>query len=198
VVLFVVGMVGAAYGANKLLQSQANQLLTVRSKAAALQNQQVALASAKKEIARYQSLSNIAESVVPQDKDQALTVNEIVTLAARSDVTLGAITFPPSTLGGVVAPTVSGVAEATPIQSAQSIALSQLTPVTDIPGVYSLTITVASDPTKTVPYAQFVNFLSSLEQNRRTALVTGIAIQPDPTNHGNISFTLTLNEYIKL
>jgi hypothetical protein len=42
-----------------------------------------------------------------------------------------------------------------------------------------------------------LDFLKGLENNRRTALVSDITITPDSKNSSNVSFNLTLDEYIK-
>jgi hypothetical protein len=70
-------------------------------------------------------------------------------------------------------------------------------PVVGIPGVYYLQITVQSNGSQTVPYNKFISFLDALEHNRRTALVSAIALTPDSKNSNNVGFNLTLDEYIK-
>jgi len=64
-------------------------------------------------------------------------------------------------------------------------------------GVYNLQIIIQEGTNSPVPYSKFIDFLSRLEQNRRTAQVTSIVLQPLATDRDNVSFTLTLNEYIK-
>ena len=39
--------------------------------------------------------------------------------------------------------------------------------------------------------------MAALENNRRTALVSAIALQPDAKDPNNVGFTLTIDEYIK-
>ena len=185
--LLVIGLIFGAYGADHLLQNQSKQLVSDRLQTSVLSQEQTELITAKQDIQKYQSLATITQSIVPQDKDQAETVLQIVNVAAANGVSLGSITFPSSSLG-----------LGTP-QSASStkLNLSQLTPVTGITGVYSLQLIVASDPSNPVPYSSFVNFLSALENNRRTALISQISIQPDEKDRNTVSFTLTLDEYIK-
>jgi len=43
----------------------------------------------------------------------------------------------------------------------------------------------------------FIDFLDNLEQNRRTAQVSGVTITPDPQNPSLLSFSLVVNVYIK-
>ncbi|HVU59579.1 MAG TPA: hypothetical protein VHC98_01955 [Candidatus Saccharimonadales bacterium] len=182
--LLVLGLVGGAYGADVLLQHASDQLVADRTKKAVLLQQEDQLARAKEDIKKYQDLANVAKSVVPEDKDQAQAVREIVNIAKDNAITLGSITFPTSVLGGTG--TTAGKAQ-----------LSQLTPVSGIAGVYNLEITVASDTNNPVPYTSFVRFLNALEHNRRTALVKSVTLQPNQKDRTTVSFTLILDEYIK-
>lgn len=182
--LAALALVGAAYEANSVLAGQASKLSQLRARSVTLSAQQSALIQDKKDIAKYSELNTIAESVVPQDKDQAGAVRQIVNIAAANNIKLSSITFSASTLGQ----TTSGV-------SAPS--LTQLSPVKGIPGVYNLQITITQNSTASVPYNSFLSFLSGLEQNRRTAEVTSITVTPDSKQPNNVSFTLVVNEFIK-
>jgi len=205
IALLTIGLVGGTYGANSLLKSRAQKLLSLKAQSAALQQEQQSLKTAQKELSAYADLEKIAKSVVPEDKDQAEAVREIVNIAANNGVNLASISFPASTLGTspsgtTVSPT--GAISATSSSSAASSAsktsaLSQLAPVKTIQGVYTLQISVASDTTKPVAYNKFISFLADLERNRRTAQVNTIALNPDKTNPDLISFTLGVSEYIK-
>ncbi len=200
-VLFA-GLLGGTYGTNKLLGSKANELTAQKAKSQALDQEQLSLNRDKKDIQTYSDLNKIAEAVVPQDKNQAEAVREIVNIAAANGVSLASITFPASTLGNLpngTAPS-TGTSGASPAPSAantKAASLSQLTPVKSIPGVYQLPITIKSDSNHPVKYVAFINFLSALEHNRRTSQVESIALQPDPANPAYVDFNLILNEYIK-
>ncbi len=185
--LLVVGLIMGAYGADKLLLNQSKQLVSDKLQTSVLSQEQNELIQAKQDINKYQSLANITQTIVPQDKDQAETVLQIVNLAKANGVSLGSITFPSSSLGQAVG---------TPSKSL-TLNLSQLTPVTGIPGVYNLQLIITSDSTAPVPYSSFINFLSALENNRRTALISEISVQPNTKNRNTVTFTLTLDEYIK-
>lgn len=202
-VLFL-GLLGGVYGTNKLLTNQANTLLGLKAKDQALAQEQLILNKAKKDVAAYDSLNQIAQAVVPQDKNQAEAVQEIVNIAAANGVTLASINFPASTLGlspsGAASTGTSSGSTGTvrPVSgNSKSASLSQLTPVRNIPGVYELPITINGNPNKPVQYEKFISFLSALEHNRRTAQVQTIAIQPSAQNRDLLTFNLTLSEYIK-
>lgn len=172
------------FKADKMLEHKYVQLASVSSKYQTLTAEEAQLTQDKTDITKYSSLNQVAESVVPQDKDQAETVREIVNLASQSGIPqLSSITFPPSALGGGSVKTKSG--------------LTQVTPVKGIPGVYDLEITISQDNSAEVPYSNFLNFLTKLEQNRRTALVNSVTVEPDQTNPSVVAFTIVLDEYIK-
>ncbi|MGH7241734.1 MAG: hypothetical protein ACREGB_05550, partial [Candidatus Saccharimonadales bacterium] len=82
--------------------------------------------------------------------------------------------------------------------------LTQLTPVPSIPGTYDLQLTDSSgtQPGQLSTFSQLVTLLQGLEQNRLTALVSQLSIQPasgttDTSSKDKLSFKLTLNVYIK-
>ncbi len=202
-VLFI-GLIAGAYGVNNLLGSQAAKLTGLKAKSLALNQEQLSLNRAKKDIQKYADLDKIAKSVVPEDKNQAEAVREIVNIAAGNNINLASITFPASTLGNGPVRSAGSPASATPAAPApaaggasKTAGLSQLQPVKNIPGVYLLVITVTGDPHQPVKYSKFINFLSALEHNRRTAQVSTITLQPDTKNRDYLTFALTLNEYIK-
>ncbi len=62
------GLLGGTYGTNKLLSSKADHLTALKAKSQALDQEQLTLSKAKKDIATYSSLNEIAQAVVPQDK----------------------------------------------------------------------------------------------------------------------------------
>lgn len=184
--IILANFVTLAYGANKILASQAAKLSSERAVGEALSNEQTTLTKNKQDLVKYRELNNIAKTIVPQDKDQAEAVREIVDIASQSGISkLTSVTFPSSTLG-------------TPLGGSTG-SLTQLTPVKGISGVYDLQITVteAYSQTKPVTYNQFLAFLRGLEQNRRTAQVSSINVQPSTTGDDGVGFTLVIDEYIK-
>ncbi|MCL4357920.1 hypothetical protein M1512_03440 [Patescibacteria group bacterium] len=182
--VLIIAALAGTYEITGLLKTKSAELVDLKAKSQALTEEQSYLISAKQEVARYASLQQITESIVPQDKDQAQTVLEIVKLAQQNNISLTGISFPASTLGS---PSVA---------ANSTLSLSQLTPVKGIPGVYVLPITINNNQAGSgVGYSSFYNFLTALEQNRRTSQVTGLSIQPQP--NGYINFSLTINVYIK-
>lgn len=192
--VLVIGLIiGCTVGGNKLLQEKSQKLSALKVESATIEQQQQALVQAKKDIEKYNDIDKIAKSVVPQDKDQAKTVREIVTIAAQNRIPIKSISFEASKLGEapVKAPArEDGTAAPKPVVPS----VSQVKPVPNIPGVYTLPIQVES--AGQVTYPDFLRFLESLEKNRRTAHVGTITINPDD-NGRTLDFSLTLNAYVK-
>jgi hypothetical protein len=179
IVLAIALLFVSVYFATGLLKNKSKVIADARVTVQALEQKQLKLAKARTDIEKYQSLSDIARSIVPQDKDQAQAIREIVTIAAANGIKLGSITFPSSSLGDAKVP------------------YSQLKAVKTIPDVYSLDITIQSDTLAPAPFASLLSFLDALGHNRRTALVSGITLQPDAKTPDRLSFIITLSEYVK-
>jgi hypothetical protein len=174
--LLVVGI--GVYLSSNLLQQKSKDVSKAKLRIMVAEANQEILRKAKVDIEKYKDLAEIAKIIVPQDKDQTQTVREISNLASQNGVVLESVTFPSSNL------------------SETQKTLTQLTPVPTMPGVYVLPITITSQ--KSPPtFDAFINFLSALEHNRRTALTTSIILDPDPLNPPHLKFTLVINEYIK-
>lgn len=192
IVASVVALFGGTFAINKMMTKESSALVAQKAESQALEQEQVALRKAKKDIEKYAELEKIAAAIVPNDKNQAEAVRQIVNIASANNITLGSVDFPASTLGGSGASSGKAAAKGT-----KNTTLTQLTPVKSIPGVYQLPITVSNDAEQPVPYNRFIGFLDDLEHNRRTAQVSSIELQPDTKNSNLLNFTLTLNSYIK-
>jgi len=191
-------IIASTVAGNNLLKKEASKLSDIKAQNQVLQDREVALIQAKKDIEKYKDLDTISKSIVPQDKDQARTVREINSIAAESGIKLQAITFTASNLGQAPPPAPaktdgdSDSKTATPAQPS----ITQVTPVEGIPGVYALGITITPAPEEAIPYEQFLGFLERLENNRRTAHVDNITVTPVNGSSG-VTFSLTLNAYVK-
>lgn len=181
--VLMLGLLLATYSVSGMLSAKSGTLASSKADAEQLRNQQAGLVKSKQDIARYSELEKITTAIVPQDKDQAQAVREITNIAAANRISLTTITFPSSTLGA---------------RSAGSRAnLSQLTAVKNISGVYNLQITIGNNANTTVSFSQLDAFLRGLENNRRTAAVSSLSIQPQANSANRLVFTLIINTYIK-
>lgn len=186
---------------NSFFQRETQNIIGLKAESMALDEQQRSLIQAKKDIEKYAELEQIAKSIVPQEKDQARTVREIIKLASESGVPIANISFPTSSLGQAPAKKNTGTqsSETQTKQPATSptTQTTQVKPVEGIPGVYQLEITVQSAGSNPVPYESLLYFLSRLEQNRRTSHVTNLSVTPSSENRNRVIFNLVVNAYIK-
>lgn len=192
-VLMLIG--AAAFFGVQQLSKQSSKLQSIKAEEATVEKQKASQTQAKKDIAKYSELNNLTKSIVPQDKDQAKTVREINNIASQSGVSLKSVTFNSSTLGQIKAAPSSGTSGTSGTKTQATPSITQVKPVDGIPGVYALEIVIANDEDSLITYNQLINFLSKLESNRRTAHVDKISITPK--KGGKLSFSITLNAYVK-
>jgi hypothetical protein len=203
VVLLSLASVGSLVAGNMYLEKQAKKLNELKVEDELLEEQQTALTQANKDIAKYTELEKISKSVVPQDKDQAKAVLEIIQIAKESKISIRSITFPTSNLGSKAAPQSNSNSSSgdTKTSTPATSPISQAKPVEGIPGVYSLEMSIVpeSDDAHPISYYQFLDFLNRLENNRRTAQVTQIKVSPRSSDKQSpfVTFTLTINIFVK-
>lgn len=207
VALLGIGGIASVYFGNDQLKRKSQQLRQLKIESGSLEEQQKALIQAKKDIDRYSELEKIAKSIVPQEKDQARTIREIVKLAADHGIRIGSITFPASTLGQAAAakPATPAPADpgngaagspATPAATAAPTT-TQVKAVEGIAGVYQMEVNVQADSASPVTYQQLLDFLKSLEQSRRTSQVSNLTVTPDQKKRNMVTFSLVINVHIK-
>lgn len=181
---------------DKFLQKQSSKLVELKLDNQVVEAQEASLIQAKKDLQKYSELEAIAKQIVPQEKDQARATREIISLADQAGVKIASIGFPASTLGQPGAKP-AAPASGTTAPAPTTAPVTQVKPVEGIKDLYQLDIVVTSDTTSPASYARLINFLTRLEQNRRTAQVSQISIQPDPQNRSALNFSLTITLYIK-
>lgn len=172
---------------NKYLDKQNAKLTDLKVESETIEVVQRSLIKAKKDLESdsIANLNKVVSSVVPQEKDQARTVRELVSIAERNGILLSTISFPSSTLGNNAS---------APGAAAPATTITQTKKVDGITNVERLEISVQTSDA--VPYKNFISFLQQLEQNRRTAQVSNIAVTP--SDKGDmVTFSLVLNVYIK-
>jgi uncharacterized membrane-anchored protein YhcB (DUF1043 family) len=174
---------------NKLLDKQNSKLTELKVEANTLDSVQQSLVKAKKDVEKYKDLAQVVETVVPQEKDQARTIRELVQIADESGVSIDSINFPSSTLGNSDKPGGAAPAASTGTTNTQTQKVDGLN------NVERLEITITSS--KQVSYSNFILFLQKLEQNRRTAQVSSITVTPAGTDKSRVNFSMVLNVYIK-
>jgi TRAP-type C4-dicarboxylate transport system substrate-binding protein len=194
------GLFGSTiYFGNTLLKRQSQKLNEVKVKERVLEQQQISLAQAKKDIEQYKDIEATLPLIVPQDKNQAKAVREITKIAEKNNIKIQSITFPSSNLGtqpAVVAPSSDGSTDATttpvPVPT-----ITQVRPVANLPGLFEMEITIVSEPTIPNGYDDLIDFFEDLERNRRTAQVTNLEISTAATGSEKLDFTAKFNIFIK-
>lgn len=183
------------------LSSKSSSLVDLKSKSQIADNELLNLEQSKKDVEKYAYFKTVAKTVIPSDKDQAEAVLQIFQFATNAGIKIQSITFPTSNLG--LSTTSTSAAQDATSSSAASTALTQAKPVTGISGLYSLPLTITPDTSNTVPpqyqvtYPKMLAFLSSIEDNRRTAQITDVSIQPPTGTTTTLSFSLTINIFMK-
>ncbi len=198
--VLALGAIGSLVLGNSMLRSNANNLVELKLENRVLEEQQIALLQANKDVEKYSELESLTRTIVPQDKDQAKSVRELVKIAAENNINITSITFPTSTLGTTPPKTTKSTEKAedtTNEPKATTPQVSQVTPVDGISGVYQMEITIQSDSAQPVSYNNLVDFLEALENNRRTAQVANISIQPRPDDPKLLTFSIIIKVFIK-
>lgn len=209
VAVFTLSIVGGGamlYFSNTILQKRSSNVVDLKLQSAEVEAQATAYQAAKKDVEKYAYLTEIINSALPQDKDQARSVREIFVLAQQVGITIKSVQFPASSLGAITAPPVvpaTGAATESPTVPvvAPPPTITQAKPVKGLLGVYSLQAVVtpfADDKNYKVSYAQLISFLQKIESNRRAIQVANLELNPlGQSASDTISFTLTLNIFIK-
>lgn len=197
VCLLVIAAAGSVVLGNQALAKKTSRLAELKLENRVLEEQALSVTQAQKDIDKYAELERIAKQIVPQDKDQAKAVREIVKLAQESGISLASISFPSSNLGQAAAPAAKPTEGETAAPAAPAApSISQVKAVDGIAGLYQLDITTQSNP-DTTTYPELITFLHKLESNRRTATISSINITPNSGNRNQLTFTMTLSIYIK-
>jgi len=181
-VLLSVGLVVSVYFGMTMLEESSEELQTAKVQQEVTEAQELSLIQAKADVEEYSELEELATRIIPQEKDQARTVREVIAIAQDTGVSVSTVSFPSSNLGAAQA-------------SSQSV-ITQATPVQGIPGLLELEMSVGVSESPTT-YDRFISFLDRLEQNRRTSQVQSISIIPDEDNRSLLTFTVNLVVYIK-
>lgn len=156
------------------LSKKSNNVVQLKARSQIADNQLTDLEHDKKEVEQYSYFKNVAKTVITSDKDQAETVFEINQMAKDSGIILQSVDFPTSALGSSHTSGTGG--------------LTQAKPVPGIPGLYSLELTITPQTGQGVPadkqvtYSKMLDFFKRIENNRHTAQISQVSIQPANDN----------------
>lgn len=187
------------FSGKNMISNMSQKMVELKLKNTTANAQLANLASAKKQVEQYAYFNDVAKTVLPSDKNQAQAVLDISQMADESGIAIQSITFPTSTLGVAAEKKTDEDAA----KASTSTAISQAKPVEGISGLYSLSLTITpqSGPgtpaDKQVTYGKFLDFLSRIENNRRTAQIASVTVQPATGTAGQFSFQITINIFMK-
>lgn len=195
--LLVIISGGLLYFGLGKLEEKGDRLTKLKLEQAVIDDRKDNLVSAKRDIKAYKPLEQISKSIVPQEKDQVRTVREIYAISEEAGIKISSIQFPASALGEAQKKSTSKKKTSKKPAAAVNPETTQLLLVEGGADLYAMEIEVQSDTSRPVAYSQVLQFLRSLENNRRTAHVTNITIEPQE-NRNQVTFSLTLSLYVKL
>jgi hypothetical protein len=206
--LSVIGFIAVLVLGLGVLGNKSKQMVDLKVQSQTADAQLANLFSAKKQVEQYSYFKDVAKTVIPNDKDQATSVVEINKMAEASGILLQSITFPASSLGLTTSTTstTGKTNQDATSSSAAKTALSQAKPVTGIPGLYSLELTITPRSGHDIPagkqvtFDKMINFLGRIEDNRHTAQITDLVITSpidSSTSNTGFTFVLTINIFIK-
>lgn len=194
--LSAVVFIGLCLLGTSMLEAKSQTMVDLKLQNKVADNQLANLEIAKSEVQQYAYFKEVAKTVIPGEKDQAATVLEILQIANGAGISIQSITFPSSNLGSSSAAAQSDASTASP----QNV-ISQSKAVSGIPGLYSIELTITPEtgpqvpPAQQVTYSKMLSFLKGIENNRHTAQVTQVNIQP--LTGEAVNFTLKINIFIK-
>lgn len=167
-----IGVVGL-YFANQKLTGIAKETAKLKADVSIGQQQLVAYQKTKDQVDALSYVSDLANKVLPADKDQSAIVAEVSEFALRSGVTISQINF-----SDVAKPASSGVKKSLVIPK----------------GVSVIPVTVQLQAG--AKYDNLLTFLKTLEDNRRKSQVTNITLTPDGKDRTRLSqVTIAFNLY---
>lgn len=204
-VLSIIAFLAVLFLGLSVLGSKSNQIVDLKLQSHKAEAQLTNLEQAKQMVEKYSYFKDVAKTVIPNDKNQAVAVVEIGRMADTSGLAIQSITFPQSTLG-LTAPNAAASQDATAAGSSTA-AISQAKPVSGIAGLYSLELTITPQSGNNVPpakqptFEKMISFLKKIENNRHTAQITSLVITPPALNNAaaskGFSFIVTVNIFIK-
>ncbi len=183
--------VGGVWYGQKMLKKRSEKVVELKIKNETLDKQQAVYEQARRDVEKYKYYGEVADQVLPKDKDLATVTKELVTISGEFGINIASITYPVSNVGASAAPTTGTPKTSSSLPSTSS--LTQTKPVEGLSGVLAVEVNVT--PENSISYTNFLAFLDRLSQNRRKLQVTRVGLSTD--KEGLITFSLTLNLFVK-
>lgn len=177
---------GAVYFSDQSLQQQAQEISDLKADQAILDEQIQIYRNDKSKVEELAFIDDVANQVLPQNKEQSTVIAEIYTFADQIGLQIGSLDF-----GGAGS------------MGSADLDVSQTTTVTGLTGVRVLPTNVtieggSADPNLKATYTKLLAFLRKIEVNRRKMQVVGLDLTPSTENRNELtSISLTINIYLK-
>ena len=179
-ILLVIGVAGGIYFADKQLESIATDTARLRAKVEIGDDQLSNYQATKQKVDSLSYVQELAGKVLPDEQEQSLTVAEISQFALRARLTVEDITF----------------VDAAKTATTKNKSTDKKSKSTIPKGVSVIPMSVKFQDGSRYDY--LLEFLKSVEDNRRKMQVTNISLTPDSDNRSLLkSVTVELNLYVR-
>jgi Tfp pilus assembly protein PilO len=180
ILVFVIGVAAGIYFADKQLKSIATDTARLRAQVEIGDKQLTTYQATKQKVDSLSYVQELAGKVLPEQQEQSLTVAEISQFALRARLTVEDITFIDTTK-----------TTTTKTKSTDKKAKSTIPK-----GVSVIPMSIKFQDGSRYDY--LLEFLKSVEDNRRKMQVTNISLTPDADNRALLkSVTVELNLYVR-
>ena len=180
ILLLAIGVAGGIYFADKQLKSIATDTARLRAQVEIGDKQLTTYQATKQKVDSLSYVQELAGKVLPEQQEQSLTVAEISQFALRARLTVEDITFIDTTK-----------TTTTKTKSTDKKAKSTIPK-----GVSVIPMSIKFQDGSRYDY--LLEFLKSVEDNRRKMQVTNISLTPDVDNRALLkSVTVELNLYVR-
>lgn len=180
ILVLVIGVAAGIYFADKQLKSIATDTARLRAQVEIGDKQLITYQATKQKVDSLSYVQELAGKVLPEQQEQSLTVAEISQFALRARLTVEDITFIDTTK-----------TTTTKTKSTDKKAKSTIPK-----GVSVIPMSIKFQDGSRYDY--LLEFLKSVEDNRRKMQVTNISLTPDADNRALLkSVTVELNLYVR-
>lgn len=188
--VMIAGAGAMIYFGNSFMKKNSVKLVNAKLESFTTEEKEKSYLQARKDLDKYSDINQLADKILPKDKDQARAVSEIYKIAAETGITIDKIQFPTSSLGQKIATTAGSTKTTDPGVSS----VTQAKAVEGLKSVLGIDIEVAS--AGGMQYNNMIAFLKKLELNRRSLQVKKITVTPDLSKNV-LTFNVTVTTFVK-
>lgn len=195
IVSFLFGALAITYYGLSIFKKRSDNLVSAKLDLVSLNYRYDTAIQQRNDLIKNSANIELLNKIVPKNKDQALAVAELIKIAGEKNLSIGSFTFPASELGSVSKTATTAATEK----------ITQTKAVEGISGLLGIELTIGQINRKIpaadtgISYKQLVDFLQSIEKNRRTMQIKNIQIQPIYKLDQVVGYspTITINLFVK-